>query len=90
MSAEAKSVWARRALFQATAAAIGAAAATIAAGAAAAPKISKAAVAYQNHPDGDRRCGKCLQFQPPASCKVVDGPVSPEGYCRIFMAQRQA
>jgi hypothetical protein len=57
--------------------------------AAATIKISKAAVAYQDHPDGDKRCGRCLQFQAPASCKMVDGPVSARGFCRIFMPVRQ-
>jgi len=49
------------------------------------PKISKVAVNYQDHPDGDKRCDRCVQFQPPDACKVVDGVVSPQGSCRIFM-----
>jgi hypothetical protein len=49
------------------------------------PKISKAAVNYQDHPDGDKRCEKCVQFQPPDACKVVEGAVSPQGSCRIFV-----
>jgi hypothetical protein len=53
--------------------------------AAAQPKISKVAVNYQDHPDGDKRCDRCVQFQPPDACKVVDGVVSPQGSCRIFM-----
>ena len=53
------------------------------------PKISKVAVNYQDHPDGDKRCGKCLQFQAPDGCKMVDGQVSAQGYCRIFMPVRQ-
>jgi hypothetical protein len=53
------------------------------------PKISKQAVAYQDHPDGDRQCKKCAQFQPPDACKMVQGPISPQGSCRIFMALRQ-
>lgn len=53
-------------------------------------KISKAAVAYQDHPQGDKRCGKCLQFVPPDSCKMVDGTISPQGYCRLFAPLRQA
>jgi hypothetical protein len=53
--------------------------------AAAQPKISKVAVNYQDHPDGDKRCDKCVQFQPPDACKVVDGSISPQGSCRIFM-----
>jgi hypothetical protein len=52
-------------------------------------KISKTAVAYQDHPDGDKRCGKCLQFRAPDSCKMVDGAVSAQGFCRIFRPIRQ-
>jgi hypothetical protein len=58
--------------------------------AAAAPKISKKAVAYQDYPDGNKRCEKCVQFQPPDACKMVEGPVSPQGSCRIFMPIRQS
>ena len=52
------------------------------------PKISKVAVNYQDHPDGDKRCDKCVQFQPPDACKVVEGTISPQGSCRIFMLSR--
>ena len=52
------------------------------------PKISKIAVNYQDHPDGDKRCDKCVQFQPPDACKVVDGAISPQGSCRIFILSR--
>jgi hypothetical protein len=53
-------------------------------------KISKEAVAYQDHPDGDKRCGKCVQFMTPDSCKMVDGRISPQGYCRIFALREAA
>jgi hypothetical protein len=49
------------------------------------PKISKVAVNYQDHPDGDKRCDKCVQFQPPDACKMVEGTISPQGSCRIFV-----
>jgi len=52
-------------------------------------KISKAAVAYQDQPNGDKECGKCTQFEPPAACKLVDGSISPQGYCRLFAPIRQ-
>jgi hypothetical protein len=55
---------------------------------AAQPKISKLAVNYQDRPDGDKRCDRCVQFQPPDACKVVDGAISPQGSCRIFMQSR--
>jgi hypothetical protein len=55
----------------------------------AAPKISQKAVAYQDHPEGNKRCDNCLQFQPPDACKTVEGPISPQGSCRIFQAARR-
>jgi hypothetical protein len=58
--------------------------------ASAAIKISQKAVAYQDHPEGDKRCEKCAQFQAPNGCKMVDGTINPQGYCRIFMPIRQS
>jgi hypothetical protein len=82
----------RRALLQYAIAAAGGLAACCGSpdDATAAPKISKRAVAYQDHPDGEKRCEKCTQFQPPDACKVVEGPVSPQGSCRIFTPIRQS
>jgi hypothetical protein len=56
----------------------------------AAIKISQKAVAYQDHPEGDKRCEKCAQFQAPNGCKMVDGAINPQGYCRIFAPIRQS
>jgi len=58
--------------------------------AAAVIKISQKSVAYQDHPEGDKRCDKCMQFQPPNGCKMVDGSISPNGYCRLFVLNKQA
>jgi hypothetical protein len=44
-------------------------------------KVSKEAMKYQDKPNGDMRCSNCMQFVPPASCKVVDGAINPNGYC---------
>jgi hypothetical protein len=44
-------------------------------------KASKDAMRYQDKPNGEMTCSNCLQFEPPKSCKVVEGDVSPEGYC---------
>jgi hypothetical protein len=44
-------------------------------------KVSKEAMKYQDKPNGDQRCSNCMQFVPPASCKVVDGTINPNGYC---------
>jgi hypothetical protein len=82
----------RRSLLVAAVAAVSAAAAAASdpAAAAAAMKISEAAVAYQDQPDGDKQCSKCMQFLAPSSCKMVDGTISPHGYCRIFTPRQSA
>jgi hypothetical protein len=76
----------RRSIMQAAIGAVGAAAASAARPrpAAAEPTISKDAVAYQDQPQGDKECDKCVQFLPPSSCRVVEGSISPHGSCRIF------
>jgi hypothetical protein len=48
-------------------------------------KMSQAAVAYQDSPKGDRNCGGCGLFQAPGSCKTVDGAISPNGWCKIWV-----
>jgi hypothetical protein len=77
----------RRLLLRSAVGAIGVLAATLNP-ALAQPKISKVAVNYQDHPDGDKRCDKCIQFQPPDAGKMVEGTISPQGSCRIFMLSR--
>jgi hypothetical protein len=52
-------------------------------------KISKAAVPYQDQPDGDKECVKCAQFEPPSARKLVDGCISPQVYCRLFAPIQQ-
>jgi hypothetical protein len=62
--------------------AIGALALGIAgAAAAAAAKSSQKAVEYQGHPKAGHSCNTCKNFQPPAGCKVVEGPVESSGWC---------
>jgi hypothetical protein len=48
-------------------------------------KASKEAMHYQDHPNGDKKCSDCMQFVPPGSCKVVEGAISPNGYCIAFV-----
>ena len=82
----------RRALFQGTAGAAGAAMilGTNPNAVASTVKMSRNVVAYQDHPEGDKRCGKCAQFQPPNACKIVEGQISPDGYCKFFVPLRPA
>ena len=49
-----------------------------------AAKASQKAVKYQDTPKGEQRCDNCAQFDPPSSCKTVDGTVSPQGWCTVY------
>jgi hypothetical protein len=48
------------------------------------PRMSQAAAQYQNSPRGGLSCIGCTFFQRPRSCKVVEGDISPNGWCRLF------
>jgi hypothetical protein len=50
-------------------------------------KVAQNSVAYQDKPKGAQRCDGCSLFQPPNACKVVDGNVSPQGWCSLFTAK---
>ncbi len=52
--------------------------------AAAQTKVAQKAVAYQDTPKGAQRCDNCLQFEVPSSCKVVEGTISPSGWCGVY------
>jgi high potential iron-sulfur protein len=49
-----------------------------------AAKAPQKAVKYQDMPKGEQRCDNCALFEPPSSCKTVDGTISPEGWCMIY------
>ena len=76
----------RRRLLSSTALALSAAAtATVASRATAQEKMSQADAKYQGTPKGDQRCDGCMLFQAPSACKVVDGAISPSGWCQLFV-----
>lgn len=54
----------------------------------AAAKMPKAAVGYQDTPHGNQRCDNCALFRPPRACLSVEGDISPQGWCRIWVAKR--
>ena len=71
-------------------AAAGASAASVAmVGAARAAKLKPEAAGYQDQPKGEQRCETCAQFVAPDSCKIVDGTISPNGWCKLW-ARKQA
>jgi hypothetical protein len=47
-------------------------------------KLSQAAARYQGGPKGNEACGSCPYFQFPRSCVVVEGDISPNGWCPIY------
>jgi secreted PhoX family phosphatase len=54
----------------------------------AAGKVSQKAVSYQPTPKGNQQCVNCANFQSPASCKLVDGTISPSGWCNLYSAKK--
>jgi len=70
---------------------LGAAACGLAAGASAQAyvpqkqkQLTKAAAHYQDTPKGDAACGGCPYFTQPNGCVVVEGEISPTGWCPMF------
>jgi hypothetical protein len=47
-------------------------------------KMTRQQAEYQDMPKGIFSCAVCSLFEPPKSCKVVDGEVSKDGWCRAF------
>jgi len=53
----------------------------------AAAKMAQKAVAYQDTPKDDQRCDNCSLWQPPGSCKLVQDPIDPAGWCVLYKAK---
>jgi hypothetical protein len=47
-------------------------------------KMSKQQAEYRDTPKGIAMCATCTLFVAPHSCKVVEGEVSPDGWCRVY------
>lgn len=47
-------------------------------------RMSKAQAEYQDSPKGIQMCATCSLFEEPRACKVVDGDISPNGWCRSY------
>jgi hypothetical protein len=50
----------------------------------AAEKMTRAQAQYQDTPNGIYSCGLCTLFERPNACKVVEGEVSKDGWCKVF------
>jgi len=58
-----------------------------AAAVAASAKVSQKLAHYQQTPNGPARCQVCSQFLPQPSCKVVEDPITPSGWCLLYAAK---
>ena len=47
-------------------------------------KMTRAQAQYQDAPNGIYSCGLCTLFERPNACKVVEGEVSKDGWCKAF------
>jgi hypothetical protein len=47
-------------------------------------KMTRVQAEYQDTPKGIYSCAVCSLFEPPNACKVVEGEVSKDGWCRAF------
>jgi hypothetical protein len=50
-------------------------------------KASQASVQYQGQPRGDQQCSGCIHFVGPNTCEMVEGEISPEGWCNLWAPQ---
>jgi hypothetical protein len=56
-------------------------------------KTAKSVVKYQNNPKGSQKCAGCKFFiagksrSAAGSCKIVDGAISPNGWCTAYTAK---
>jgi hypothetical protein len=78
----------RRVVLTGSVIALGVAATTAAVTQAAAQaKASQKDAQYQDKPKDGHQCDGCIQFQPPNACKVIEGNISPAGWCALFTAK---
>ena len=96
MSAFSRRTWLQRIALLASAA--GASSLFVASGNSAEVKASQSMVHYQNHPNQGQMCGMCKSFIPggrmgrseateAATCKLVEGNISPMGWCMLYAAR---
>ena len=47
-------------------------------------KMTPQQAQYQDTPNGLYSCAMCTLFEKPNLCKVVEGEISPDGWCKAF------
>ena len=74
----------RRELMQVFVGALSAALALRTSRADASDKMTRQQAQYQDTPNGIYSCGLCTLFERPNACKVVEGEISRDGWCKAF------
>jgi hypothetical protein len=46
--------------------------------------MSKTQAEYQDSPKDIQMCATCTLFVAPHACKVVEGKISPDGWCKAY------
>lgn len=52
-----------------------------------AAKMPKETAQYQDSPKNGEKCADCVHFVEGDECKLVEGEISPEGWCTLFQAK---
>jgi hypothetical protein len=48
-------------------------------------KVTQASVQYQTQPKGEQKCSGCMHFIAESNtCKLVEGQISPAGWCTLW------
>jgi hypothetical protein len=47
-------------------------------------KVPQAEAEYQDRPKYGLTCAACSLFRKPRSCEIVEGDISPNGWCKFF------
>jgi High potential iron-sulfur protein len=47
-------------------------------------KVAQKDVGYQATPKNDQKCSECQYFLAPHGCQLVDGDISPDGWCQLW------
>jgi hypothetical protein len=48
-------------------------------------KMAQNLVGYQGSAEDGQDCKGCKLFTAPSACQVVDGPISPNGWCKMWI-----
>ena len=46
--------------------------------------MAKQTAQYQDAPNGDQKCEGCRFFIDGGTCRLVEGEISPNGWCRLY------